>query len=159
MNASADRPPPILTCDMTSAPDTLAGRLAEYRELFAQSLIGRDERGPGVRFRFRAGPGVADRVRDLAARERACCGFLRSAVTAHGSEVWWDLSAASEAAGPLLAELARLPDTLPEGNEAVARRFRDHGLTVIASAAASAACISRSSSRTSSAAGRSRTSG
>ena len=159
MNTAADQPQPGLTCDMTGAADTPAGRLAEYRELFARSLLGRGETESGVRLRFWAGPGVAEQVRDLAARECACCGFLRSAVTVHGPEVWWDLAAADEAAVPVLAEFSRLPDTLAEGNEAIARRFGDHGLSVIASAAASAAFISRSSSRTTSAASSPRTSG
>jgi hypothetical protein len=63
--------PPII-CDMTGAADTISERMAEYRRLFTQSLLGRDRTGTGIRFRFRADKGLEDWVRDLADREQAC---------------------------------------------------------------------------------------
>src|SRR5918996_4913829 len=66
--------PPIV-CDMTTGTDTAAERFADYQLLFATALTGRERTDDGIRFRFRAAPGLEDRVRDLAAREKACCAF------------------------------------------------------------------------------------
>jgi hypothetical protein len=105
--------PPAAVCDMSGAADTLAERMAEYRRLFAQSLVGRSRTGAGIRFRFRAGPGLADWVRDLARRENACCPFFRFTVKVSGNEVWWDASVVDDdAARQVLAEFYRLPGTL-----------------------------------------------
>ena len=65
-----DQPIPIV-CDMTDAPDTTEERLAEYRGLFGGDLVGRERTDTGIRFLFRARPGLADEIRDLAAREKA----------------------------------------------------------------------------------------
>jgi hypothetical protein len=107
--------PPIM-CDMTGAADTMAERMAEYRRLFAHSLLGRDRTSTGIRFRFRADPGLADWVRDLAAREKACCAFFSFTVTASDGEVWWDASVVDDdMARHILDEFYRLPDTLARG--------------------------------------------
>lgn len=85
--------PPASTpvaCDMSNARDTPEERLAEYRRLFATALTARERTGLGIRFRFRADPGVEEWVRDLAAREKACCPFFGFAVTVEGGEVRWD---------------------------------------------------------------------
>jgi hypothetical protein len=84
-------PTPIV-CDMTGAPDTTEERMAEYGRLFAQSLAGRDRTEHRVRLRFRADGGVEAWVRDLAAREKACCPFYDFAISTTGDEVWWDIS-------------------------------------------------------------------
>ena len=111
MNYRNDNPP--IMCDMTGAADTIAERMAEYQRLFVQSLLGRDRSGTGIRFRFRADQGLADWVRDLAAREKACCAFFSFTVTAHGDEVWWDASVVDDdTARQVLDEFYRLPDTL-----------------------------------------------
>lgn len=126
--ASTDQQPPLV-CGLTGAPGAVSERLAEYRRLFAHSLIGRSQAGGGVRFRFRAAPGLAGQLRDLAAREQACCPFFRITVTASGPEIWWDISAGDdEASRQVLAEFARLPDTLPDGDLAAMRGLRDGGL-------------------------------
>jgi hypothetical protein len=113
-----DIPPagtPIL-CDMTDAPDTEADRMAEYQRLFAAALVGRERTGPGIRFRFRAAEGVEVWVRDLAAREKACCGFFAFEVTRSGGEVWWDAAVVDdENARLILEEFYSLPDTAAEG--------------------------------------------
>ena len=85
--------PPASTpvaCDMSNARDTPEERLAEYRQLFATALTTRERTGLGIRFRFRADPGVEEWVRDLAAREKACCPFFGFAVAVEGDEVRWD---------------------------------------------------------------------
>ena len=92
-NSSMTMGTPPIACDMTDAPDTAEGRMAEYDRLFTQTLAGRERTGNGVRLRFRADEGVEAWVRDLAAREKACCPFYDFAVSATAdSEVWWDVS-------------------------------------------------------------------
>lgn len=100
-----------ITCDMSTARDTPAERLAEYRRLFAQALVGRERTAEGIRFRFRADEGVEAWVRDLAAREKACCAFFDFAVAAEGHEVRWDASVVDDdAARAILDEFYDLPD-------------------------------------------------
>jgi hypothetical protein len=96
-NPDASREPasPPIVCDMTTASDTPAERLAEYRRLFSTVLIGRERTAGGIRFRFRAEDGVEAWVSDLAAREKACCSFFSftvSTTTGDGGqpEIWWD---------------------------------------------------------------------
>jgi hypothetical protein len=116
---------------MTSATDTPAERIAEYRRLFAQSLLGRARTSTGIRFRFRADPGLAEWVRDLARRERACCAFFSFSVYASDAEIWWDISVVDdEMARRILAEFYRLPGTVAEG-DTVHRRFADQGLRIV----------------------------
>ena len=104
---------PAIACDMSSAPDTPAERRAEYQRLFAGFLIGRTRSQAGITFRFRADRGVQDWVRDLAAREKACCAFFRCRVTSVGREVRWDISVIDDdVARQILAEFYRLPDIL-----------------------------------------------
>ncbi len=111
---SNDSKVPVV-CDLTGATDTLAERMAEFRALFTQSLLRRSHTSEGIRFCFRADPGLEDWVRDLAAREKACCAFFTFTVTASGEEVWWDAGVIDdEMARQVLAEFYRLPDTLPD---------------------------------------------
>jgi hypothetical protein len=118
-----DQPPPVV-CDMAGAADTPAERIAEYRRLFAQSLVGRDRTGTGIRFRFRADAGLEDWVRDLARREKACCAFFSFTVTTRDEEVWWDAAVIDDdMARQILDEFYRLPDTL-------ARRATDDGAII-----------------------------
>jgi hypothetical protein len=122
----ADTP---IVCDMTDAPDTGAERLAEYRRLFAAALLGRERTVAGVRFRFRAGEGVQAWVRDLAAREKACCGFFAFEVTRSGGEVWWDAAVVdNESARLILEEFYSLPDSAAEGTDALEGRLAAQGL-------------------------------
>ena len=114
MNYRNGNPP--ISCDMTGAADTLSERMAEYRRLFTQSLLGRDRTGTGIRFRFRADRGLEDWVRDLADREQACCAFFSFTVTANDDEVWWDASVIDDdMARQILDEFYRLPDTFAHG--------------------------------------------
>ena len=123
--------PPIV-CDMTDAPDTVAERLTEYERLFTGWLTGRERTDDGVRFRFRAGPGLVEWVGDLAAREEACCAFFTFAVAVHDDEVWWDASVVDDdVARQILDEFYRLPDTVTDGGAALLGRFSDHGLQVM----------------------------
>lgn len=85
----------------------------EYRRLFAGFLARRQRSEAGITFRFLAGHGVAEWVRDLAVREQACCPFFTIAVTATEQEVRWEMSAIDDdAARALLAEFYHLPEIL-----------------------------------------------
>lgn len=123
--------PPIV-CDMTDARDTAAERIAEYERLFGQVLVGRDRTDAGIQFRFRADRGVEDWVRDLAAREKACCGWADSDITVHDGEVWWDWSAPDdEVAQQILRDFYDLPDTISAGAAAILDQFADQGQHVM----------------------------
>ena len=118
---SPERPTPLLpvACTLTATPDAFAERMAEYQRLFREYLTGRSRTGPGIRFRFRAEPGVEDWVRDLARREKACCGFFDFTVSTGGQEIRWDAAVADdERARQALDEFYRLPDTLGAGGQA-----------------------------------------
>ena len=106
-------PRPPVACDMSSAPDTPEQRREEYRRLFAGFLIGRERSRAGLTFRFLAAPGMHEWLTDLAAREQACCAFLRIAVTATEHEVRWDITVIDdELARQALDAFGRLPDRL-----------------------------------------------
>ena len=126
------RPVPVV-CDMTNAPDTADERIAEYRQLFKSSeFIGRARTTTGIRFRFHVRPGLADQIRDLAAREKACCAFFEFAITEHEGEVTWDSSVIDDPiARQILEELYRLPETASESVEALHDRFAERGLTIV----------------------------
>jgi hypothetical protein len=118
---SPERLPPLLpvACTLTATPGAFAERMAEYQRLFRQYLTGRSRTGPGIRFCFRAEPGVGDWVRDLARREQACCGFFDFTVSAGGQEIRWDAAVADdEPARQALDEFYRLPDTLGARDQA-----------------------------------------
>jgi hypothetical protein len=71
-------------------------RLDEYARLFATAFAGRERIASGMRWWLRAEPGIAERARDLAARERVCCAFLTIAVIVVDDRVLWELTAAQE---------------------------------------------------------------
>ena len=107
-----------VACTLTGTPGAFAERMAEYRRLFHQYLAGRTRTAQGIRFRFRAEPGVEDWVRDLARREQACCGFFDFTVTADAGGIRWDAAVAGdEAARQALDEFYRLPATLGAGDQ------------------------------------------
>ena len=112
---SPERPAAQLpvACTLTGTPGAFAERMAEYRRLFGQYLAERTRTAQGIRFRFRAEPGVEDWVRDLARREQECCGFFRFTVTADARGIRWDAAVADdEPARQALDEFYRLPGTL-----------------------------------------------
>jgi hypothetical protein len=121
-----------IVCDMTDAPDTATERLAEYERLYTEALIGRERTADGIRFRFRARPGLEEWVRDLAAREKACCAFVSFTITVHGDEVWWNSSVVDDdLARQVLDEMYHLPDTITDGGPALFDRFSEQGLQVM----------------------------
>ena len=125
------QPIPIV-CDMTDAPDTTEECLAEYRRLFGSELRSRERTDTGIRFRFGVRDGLADEVRDLAAREKACCAFFDFDVREHGDEITWDASVVDDPiARQILDEYYALPDTLDGSVADLFDRFADKGLEIV----------------------------
>lgn len=92
----------------------LADRMNAYRALLAESLVAGERTADGMRWTLRAGPGVEARARELADRERACCGFLTITVTAVDGLVVWEATTYDDpAAQGVLEALAGLPATAP----------------------------------------------
>jgi hypothetical protein len=126
-----------IVCDLTGAPDTAEERMAEYGRLFAQALAGRERTAEGVRLRFRADDGVEVWVRDLAAREKACCAFYDFRISAAGDEVWWDIGLVDgvaaedeDIARTMLDEFYDTPDNVAGGVAGVKERLSDRGIAV-----------------------------
>jgi hypothetical protein len=124
---------PVIACDMTGAADTPQERMAEYGRLFGAALVGRERTTDGIRFRLRADTGVEAWVRDLAAREKACCPFFDFAVSAEGGEVRWDATVLDDdTARAVLDEFYRLPETAVDGVEGLSDRLATLGFAVTA---------------------------
>jgi hypothetical protein len=123
---------PIIACDMTNAPDTPAERIAEYRRLFGQHLAGRNRSSAGrIRFRLRAEEGVEAWVRDLAAREKACCPFFEFSVSTVDGVVQWDVAVPDdEMAHAVLDEFDRATSLEDEDWDGVRDRLSDLGFPV-----------------------------
>ncbi|WP_281904379.1 hypothetical protein [Phytohabitans aurantiacus] len=126
-----------IVCDLTGAPDTAEQRMAEYGRLFAQSLAGRDRTEQRVRLRFRTDGGVEAWVRDLAAREKACCPFYDFGISATGGEVWWDISLVDgganddpDTARMMLDEFYDAPDNVAGGVAGMKERLANSGIAV-----------------------------
>lgn len=126
-----------IVCDLTDAPDTDVERLAEYRRLFTQpAFLGRERTAEGIRFRFRAEPGLEAWVRDLAAREKACCAFFAFDISIEGEEVRYDAAVTdNEAARAILEEYYALPDTLVEDLDGLRERLGERGVVFTSNAA------------------------
>jgi hypothetical protein len=127
-------PIPIV-CDLTDARDTAQERMAEYGRLFAQSLAGRERTGQRVRLRFRAGDGVEAWVRDLAAREKACCPFYDFQISAMAGEIWWDIGlvdgvAHGDMARAALDEFYDAPGNVAGGVAGMQERLAQRGIAV-----------------------------
>jgi hypothetical protein len=125
-------PTPPIVCNMTDAPDTATERIAEYQRLFTESFTGKERTNTGFRFRLRADPGVEDHVRDLAAREKACCAFFNFEIIRRDGEVWWEWSVIDDdIARQMLDEVYQLPETVGEGVAALHERYLRQGLIVV----------------------------
>jgi len=126
-----------IVCDLTGAPDTAEERMAEYGRLFAQSLAGRERTTEEVRLRFRADDGVEAWVRDLAAREKACCPFYDFRISATDGEVWWNIGLVDgvaagdeDTARVMLDEFYDAPDNVAGGVAGLKARLAGGGIAV-----------------------------
>lgn len=138
MSSNSTVAPIPIVCDLTNAPDTAEERMAEYSRLFAQSLAGRERTEQGVRLRFRADDGIEAWVRDLAAREKACCAFYDFRVSAAAGEVRWDIGLVNgiadgdrDLARTLLDEFYDAPDNVADGVADMKQRLARDGIAVI----------------------------
>jgi hypothetical protein len=128
----APRPDAPYACDLSSASDTLAQRLAEYRRLFEHALAGRESTATATTFRFSARPGVREWVCDLAKREAACCPFLSYEIDEEGEEIVWTTAGGLGASEmDILDEFLDRHESIPSGSDAIAKRLEDQGLHVI----------------------------
>jgi hypothetical protein len=117
-----------VACDMTAATDTPDERLAEYAQLFT-GLVGRERTDRGVLFRLRADPGTEEHVRDLAARELACCPFFAFDISTVGDEVHWEAAVIdNDAAREVLDEFYVMPEKLTAGPAVLRAEYEAKGL-------------------------------
>lgn len=108
-------------CDMRTALDTPEERTAEYQRLFRTALCGRERTGQMVRFRFRLAAVDQAQVRNLAAKEQACCPFFDTKLCIVDDQLWWETRVGDNPeARILLEEFYRLPE-----QHAVARMVVD----------------------------------
>jgi hypothetical protein len=120
-----------IACDMSTAPDTVTQRMAEYQRLFSQAFVSKERTAEGIRFRLRAGDGIEAWVRDLVAKEKACCAFFGFRVAVEGGEVLWDTWVIDDdTARAILDEYYALPETAGHGAQALERRLNGKGLEV-----------------------------
>jgi hypothetical protein len=127
---AADTP---VVCDLSTATDTPEQRLDEYHRLFNQALISRDRTGNnGVRFRLRAEDGIESWVRDLAAREKACCAFFAFDITTIGDEVIWMAEVIdNDTARAVLDEFYALTENATKSVDDLRARFTEKGLAFV----------------------------
>ena len=122
-------PPTDIPIVCTAPADTAPEGIAEYQRVFAEALVDREKTVEGIRFRFRDSDGVEARVRDLAAREKACCAFFTFTITRAGGEVLWDATVIDDPiARSVLDEFYALPDTIAQGVDELRDRFTQRGL-------------------------------
>lgn len=88
-------------------------RLEDFRAAFRRGYLGGERTATGVRWRFRAAPGLEDDLRSLAGRERECCRFFTFEIQTAGDEIWWDSRVDDPDALPLLEELFSLAGSTP----------------------------------------------
>ncbi|MEV6305594.1 hypothetical protein AB0M02_39690 [Actinoplanes sp. NPDC051861] len=129
-----------IVCDLTGARDTAEERMAEYERLFAQSLTGRERTEQQVRLLFRADDGVEAWVRDLAAREKACCPFYDFRISAAAGEVRWEIGLVEgvaagdeDMARTMLDEFYDAPDNVAGGVAGMKQRLSQGGIAVTTS--------------------------
>lgn len=83
----------LLTTDACTLPTAERPlRLAEFDDLFATSVRGVRRRGDGVLMQLTGTEGLLERVRDLAARETACCSFFTFTIEGTDQDLTLDIS-------------------------------------------------------------------
>jgi hypothetical protein len=98
-------PEPGVPIACTLHPNEMGTRLEEWHRLFAAHLDGIRRPAPTRLRLVLAADASVDRVRDLAAREMACCAFMTLTVTPGSGRLLVDAEVPAEAA-PTLDGLA-----------------------------------------------------
>jgi hypothetical protein len=97
-----------------------------------RALVGRERTSTGIRFRCRVERDIEAWVRDLAAREKACCAFSSPDISTVGDEAHWDMAVTDhELARTILEEFYALPIALDEGLDTLRGHFTAQGLDII----------------------------
>lgn len=122
--ASPDAP---VACDLTSADDTLAERLNEYRRLFDHALQDRESGHDTTTFRLANRPGVREWVLDLVRREAACCPFLSYEVDQDDELIVWTTSGVGASDMNILDEFLAGAEPIADSSSTIARRLEDRG--------------------------------
>ncbi|WP_333772412.1 hypothetical protein [Streptomyces sp. IBSBF 3136] len=79
-------------------------RVAEWDDLFGERLVAVSRPGPlRLHLDLASGPGVEERVRDLAERESGCCSFFAFTVTPGENLIVLDIAVDQEHAAVLAA--------------------------------------------------------
>lgn len=91
-----------IACSLDAAD--LADRTGEVRRLAARALVGRERMPEGQVLRFRDSGGIEAELRDVIAREKACCPFFEFALERRDGELRLEVRA-PEAARPLIDSL------------------------------------------------------
>src|SRR5262245_351704 len=88
-----------IACTLDAEAQRQRGR--EFEDLARAALLERRRLEGALRLRYRRSEGVEAAVRDLVARERQCCSFLRFELNVAGDEIHLSISGPPEAA-PIL---------------------------------------------------------
>lgn len=83
----------LLTTDACTMPTPERPlRVAELDALFASAVRSVERRGRDVRMRLAGGEGLVEEVRDLTARESACCSFFTFTLAGTHDDLTLDIS-------------------------------------------------------------------
>ena len=83
-----------VACTLT--PAGLAAQGERWERLAARAMTGRAETADGLRLTFRAEPGAADELRELAAVENECCPWARWTVTEDAGKLVLGVTSAAD---------------------------------------------------------------
>jgi hypothetical protein len=89
--------------------------LDDYRAVFG-GLVHSERIPNGFRWTFRAEEGLEARLRELAQREHACCGFFGFELSSDRDRTTWTVTA-DERAQSVVDEFFRLPERLRSGHD------------------------------------------
>ena len=120
-----------IACDMTDRAGHPRGADGRVRPAVRTDPRRARAHVEGVRFRLRADDGVEAWVRDLAAREKACCPFFDFTIATVGAEVQWDLWVVDDdTARAVLDEFYDVPETAEGGAQRMMDRLSGLGFEV-----------------------------
>lgn len=103
--------------------------MAEYARLFDHALPASERTSDAAIWRFTSHAGVEPWVRDLAAREAACCPFLTYTVTADHAEVTYQITGDSRPTiKTILDEIHHLPHHSTDGLHGLLQRLDTAGM-------------------------------